>query len=132
MEKVYLAGGFKSGWMNNIELSVEGIEVVNPMRKEYSGDVRVSMNVVEYATWDKHYIKRSDIVFAYVERTNPSCIGVSAEIGYAKGLGKTVILVLESNNETIKDSYLQFLTSMADITFSDFESGLDYLRSFIY
>ena len=41
-----------------------------------------------------------------MEKTNPSGIGMSVEMGYAKALGKTVILCLEENNEHIKDGYL--------------------------
>jgi hypothetical protein len=52
------------------------------------------------------------------------------EAGYAKGLGKTVITVLEPNHETIKDAYLSFITQVSDIVFEDLESGVSYLKSF--
>ncbi|MCK5015688.1 MAG: hypothetical protein KAS32_01335, partial [Candidatus Peribacteraceae bacterium] len=73
---------------------------------------------------------KSDIVFVYAERTNPSCIGLSVEIGYAKGLNKTVILVLEPRHETREDRYMQFLKKAANITFETLEEGIDYLQSF--
>jgi hypothetical protein len=52
------------------------------------------------------------------------------EAGYAKGLGKTVILVLEKNNTTIKDRYLDFLRTVSDIVFDDLDSGIKFLSKF--
>lgn len=129
-EKVYLAGGFKSDWANEVKKCSDNFIWINPKEKEYKNGDRIVMNVNEYGKWDLHYIKLSDIVFIYVERGNTSCIGLSVEAGFAKGLGKTVILVLEPNHETIKDDYLTFLTQVADITFDNLESGIDYLKSF--
>lgn len=128
--KVYLAGGFKSDWANNIKSISDNILWINPKEKEFKNGNRVIMNVNEYGKWDLHFIKSSDIVFVYVEKTNPSCIGLSCEAGYAKGLGKTVITVLESNNEYIKDNYLSFLTQVSDIVFETLEDGVNYLKSF--
>lgn len=76
------------------------------------------------------FIKQCDILFVYVERTNPSCIGLCCEAGFAKGLGKTVITVLEPNHETIKDGYLSFITQVSDIVFETIEDGVEYLKSF--
>ena len=108
-QKVYLAGGFRTNWQELVKDSSENIYWINPKDKEFKNEERVVMDVREYAKWDLHFIKQCDILFAYVERTNTSCIGLCCEVGYAKGLGKTVILVLEENHETIKDSYLKFL-----------------------
>jgi len=129
-QKVYLAGGFKSDWSVRVKHSCDKFIWIDPRLKEYKHGQRVVMNVNEYGKWDLHFIKQSDIIFVYVERSNTSCIGLSVEAGYAKGLGKTVILVLEPNHETIKDTYLQFLTQVADIVFEDLESGIEYLKSF--
>ena len=129
-QKVYLAGGFKSNWAETVKQSSDSFKWINQKEKEYKNNERVIMNVNEYGKWDLHFIKQSDIVFVYVERGNTSCIGLSVEAGYAKGLGKTVILVLEPNHETIKDAYLQFITQAADIVFEDLQSGIDYLKSF--
>lgn len=129
-QKVYLAGGFKSDWAERVKNSCNNFIWINPKEKEFKNNERIVMNVDEYGKWDLHFIKKSDIVFVYVERSNTSCIGLSVEAGYAKGLGKTVILVLEKNHETIKDAYLSFITQVADIVFDDLESGINYLKSF--
>ena len=129
-EKVYLAGGFKSNWANEVKKCSDSFYWINPKEKEFSNGERIVMNVNEYGKWDLHFIKNSTIVFVYVERTNTSCIGLCCEAGYAKGLGKTVITVLEPNHETIKDNYLSFITQVSDIVFETLEEGIEYLKSF--
>ena len=129
-QKTYLAGGFKSDWANKVKECSNNIEWVNPKDKEFEGSKRVVMSVDEYGKWDLHFIKQSDIIFVYIERTNTSCIGLCCEAGYAKGLGKTVITVLEPNHETIKDNYLLFVTQVSDIVFDNLEDGINYLKSF--
>lgn len=129
-QKVYLAGGFKSDWATTVKESSNNFHWINPKDKEFNNGERVVMDVNEYAKWDLHFIKQCDILFVYVEITNTSCIGLCVEAGFAKGLNKTVILVLEPNHETIKDAYLSFVTQVADITFDNLESGINYLKSF--
>jgi nucleoside 2-deoxyribosyltransferase len=129
MQKVYLAGGFRTDWQNKLK-ELDGFIWLDPKEKERPNGVVIPMTVNEYGTWDLHFVKQSDIVFVYAERTNPSCIGLAVEMGYAKGIGKTIILVLEPNHETIKDNYLQFLKKGANITFETLKDGIDYLQSF--
>lgn len=121
---VYLAGGFNSEWRSKVCKRCPNLDFIDPKEKELDR----KFDSLEYGCWDLHYIKQSDICFVYMERTNPSGIGLSVEIGYAKGLGKTVILVLETGHE--KDKYFQFLKSAADIIYEDLDSGIDYLNSF--
>ena len=118
MNKVYLAGGFKSDWANKVKKCSNKIHFINPKDKEFKNGERIVMNVNEYGKWDLHFIKQCDILFVYVERTNTSCIG------------KTVITILEPNHETIKDAYLSFITQVSDIVFETFEEGVEYLKSF--
>lgn len=127
---VYLAGGFKSDWAIRVKECSDNLLYINPKEKEYKRGERIVMDVNEYGRWDLHFIKQSDVVFVYVERSNPSCIGLCCEAGYAKGLGKTVITILEPNHETIKDAYLSFITQVSDIVFEDLDSGIAYLKSF--
>ena len=129
-QTVYLAGGFKSDWALKVKECSSKLNWINPKEEEFKNGERIIMNVNEYGKWDLHFIKNSDIVFVYVEKSNPSCIGLCCEAGFAKGLGKTVITVLEPNHETIKDSYLSFITQVSDIVFDSLEDGIEYLKSF--
>ena len=130
MQKIYLAGGFKSNWTSEVKKCSNNFKWIDPKEKEFKNGERIVMNVNEYGKWDLHFVKSSDIVFVYVERTNPSCIGLCCEAGYAKGLGKTVITVLEKNHETFKDAYLSFISQVSDIVFDNLQDGIDYLKSF--
>lgn len=123
--KIYLAGGLRSNWQSVVINDVDA-DFFNPREKE----VDKVLTLTEFGTWDLHYIKQCDIVFAYMEKTNPSGIGLSVECGFAKGIGKTVIICLEENNETIKDGYLQFLKKVADITFTNLSDAINYLKLF--
>lgn len=126
---VYLSGGLNSKWQDVVIKSSNKFVFIDPRKKELG--INKNMSVSEYASWDLHYIDKCDLVFVFVEKTNPSCIGLSAEIGYAKGTGKTIILVLEKDNEHIRDSYLLFLTKLADVVFNNLPDGIKYLKTFI-
>lgn len=125
MEKqnVYLAGGFNSDWREKVK-ACANVSFIDPKEKEQKKEFQWD----EYGCWDLHFIKQSDICFVYMERSNPSGFGLSVEIGYAKGLGKTVILVLETGHE--KDSYLTFLMTVADVTYDNLDDGINFLASF--
>ena len=120
--KVYLAGGFDSDWRSKIK---SHHELIDPSEKEKSGN----WSVKSYSTWDKYAIQSCDVLFAYMERTNPSGIGLACELGYARGLGKFVILCIEPEHSYYKDSTLEFLTSFADNTFSNLELGIWFLNT---
>jgi len=122
--KVYLAGGMRSGWQSDLQSL--NLDFIDPTDKE--PERNLSLN--EYGSWDLHYVKNCDIVFAYMEKDNPAGTGMAVEIGYAKGLGKTVILCLEENNQHINDRYLAFMKTVADITFKDFQEAVNYLKLF--
>lgn len=128
--KVYLAGGFCGGWQINVKTQLKncGFVFMDPSIKE----IKETPSYIEYGVWGLHAVKNCDIVFAYMQKDNPSGVGLAVEIGYAKGLGKTVILVLEKNNKYQKDKYLDFLRLVSDITFNDLQSGINYLNSFKY
>lgn len=123
--KVYLAGGIRSGWQNNMP-KINGVEYFDPSKKESDKSLTLS----EFGTWDLHFIKESNIVFAYMEKTNPSGIGMAVEIGYAKALGKTVILCIEPNNDTIKQHRLDFMKKVSDVVYETFDEAVNYLRLF--
>ena len=122
---VYLAGGMRSGWQNKVK-QIPNIIFFDPRDKE-TDDI---WDVKKYGPWDLAHIRRSDIVFAYMEKDNPSGYGMSCEIGYAYGLGKTVVLCLEKDNQYTKDRYLAFMSQVAHITFDNIEEATKYLKTF--
>lgn len=128
--KVYLAGGYKTNWQEKFkELTNGKFEIYNPREKEFNNNERVVMDLTEYGAWDLHHIRMSDVVFVYLEKTNPSCIGAVIEARYAKGLGKTVVTVLEKEHEFIEDRYLEFIKKVSDITYDNFKDGVEFVKS---
>ena len=128
--RVYLAGGYKSCWQDVVRRELKDqFTIYDPKEKEFKNGHRVLMELSEYGSWDLHHIRNSDVVFVFLERTNPSCIGAVIEAGYAKGLGKTVITVLEKNHETIEDRYLEFIKKVSDITYEKLSDGISFLKS---
>jgi len=123
--KIYLAGGLRSGWQEKIKNALPQFDFISPLDKDDK-----SMNVLEYGTWDLHQIKYCEMVFAYMEKSNPSGIGLSCEIGFAYGIGKTVVTVLEPENEHTKDNYLQFIKKVSHLCFDNLEEGIKYLSNF--
>ncbi|MCZ4409098.1 hypothetical protein O3Q51_09775 [Cryomorphaceae bacterium 1068] len=122
--KVYLAGGMTTGWQD---------DVVSKFNGEFTFfDPRSHLldSVDEYTIWDMHYVKNCDILFGYMEESNPSGYGLSLEVGFAKALGKTVILVDERSpkDQAFERNY-KFIQSVADIYFNKIEDGIGMLRS---
>jgi nucleoside 2-deoxyribosyltransferase len=126
MQKVYLAGGMRVDWREHLKRECGGFIFFCPVDKETSHH----MTVDEYGTWDLHHIKQADIIFGYMERTNPSGIGLACEIGAAYGMGKTVILVLEKDSKHFDDEKLAFMRKVAHITFTELQDGIKYLKTF--
>lgn len=128
MIKVYLAGGMRSNWRERVMKEVPNLLYFNPKTKEYS-DERMIWSPDMYGTWDLVHVRICDIIFGYMEKTNPSGIGMAAELGVGYGLGKTNILCLEQNR-IIPPRYSDFMKKVAHITFDDFKESVNYLKTF--
>lgn len=126
---VYLCGGMRTGWQDIVieQAKKRNPELVflDPRSKEKEEGPKLS--VKEYASWDLHAIKKSDIIFAYFEADNPSGFGLASEVGYAAGLGKTIILCVAPDNKYHEQRYINFLTALATINFVNFHNAIDYL-----
>lgn len=87
--KIYLAGGFKSGWQDDVKEAFElrpDVEFFDP-REHKLHDPR------DYTKRDLEAIREADVVLAYMESDNPGWPNLAFEVGYAHALGKQVVLV---------------------------------------
>jgi nucleoside 2-deoxyribosyltransferase len=127
-QQVYLAGGFHGTWQDEIKQKIGNLleDTENVDEIIFDPKMHGLPTLKDYGCWDLHKIQECDILFAYSEKTNPG-VGYLMELAYAKGLGKTVILVLEPENKHINDRYLQFATLFADNVFTDFKEGVAFL-----
>jgi nucleoside 2-deoxyribosyltransferase len=133
LPKVYLAGGFHGGWRNVIHQELKDkLILIDPLTPELDKDgKRKMLSFDEFTAWDLWAIRTADIVFVYSEATNPGQ-GYIVEAGYAKGLGKTVILVREPNNLHMPDRYLSFIDCVSDYKTDTLEKGIEVLKRFTY
>ncbi len=123
--KIYLAGGMKSGWQDNvINRFLNKFDFFNPRDHQLDKSS-------EYTIWDLHFVKESDILFAYMEKDNPSGFGLTLELGFAKALNKTIILVDERSavNESFANRF-KIVRESSSITFNNIEDGIKFLERF--
>lgn len=125
--KLYTAGGFHGDWRNIIkERFGDKFIILDPLSIDLEEGKRKNLPFKVFTAWDLWAIRTADVVFVYSERTNPGQ-GYIVEAGYAKGLGKTVILVREPDNQHMPDKYLQFIDCVADYVCDNLEEGLQFL-----
>ena len=124
-QKIYLSGGFSSNWQKQIIESLgDKFIYFNPRDHKLKESKK-------YWTWDVHFIKECDILFAYMENTNPSGYGLALEIGMAFSINKTIILVDErSHFDTDFKRYFEIVHLSSNIVFSKLDEGIQYLLNF--
>jgi len=123
--KVFLSGGFKSDWQSQVINQLgDSFVFFNP--REHNLD-----DPANYTTWDIHFVKDCDILFAHMESTNPSGYGLAFELGLAYALNKTIILVDErSNVDPVFSNYFKILHNAASSMFNNLDAGIAYLKKF--
>ena len=123
--KVYLSGGFSTNWQSKVVKNLDQKFIFfNPREHglEHSDF---------YTTWDIHFVKNCDILFAYMEATNPSGFGLSFELGIAYALNKTIILIDEkSMNDKNFEKYFKIMHRPSGVVLSNLDEGIEYLSKF--
>lgn len=115
--KVYLAGGMRGDWRNIVKELVPFATFIDPVEHGF-------VEPEEYTPWDLAGVRECDVVFAYLEKSNPSGLGMMLEIGYGKGLSKFVIFVDEKN-----ERYTQIGRIAADVVYDSLRSGVEMLKA---
>ncbi len=122
--RVYLSGGFHSGWQYTVIEAVDQhveVEWYNPLTH---GLTRPQ----DYTIWDLEHIRLCDVVFAYMEASSPCGLGVALEVGYARGMGKPVILVdKKSGTDTAFFRYFALTKFTASQVVYDLDQGIEML-----
>jgi hypothetical protein len=124
--KVYLAGGMNSNWQAKvIEHFGEQFIFYNPV------DHCLNKSK-EYTAWDLFYVSKADLVFAFMEETNLSGYGLTLEIGYAKGLGKNIILIDEKSKlDKAFGERFKIVRDSSTIVYDSLQQGIEFLGSFL-
>ena len=124
--KVFLSGGMnESNWQQEVINSVgkEGYIYFNP-REHFLSKSN------EYTMWDLFYIKNCDVVFAYMQKDNPSGFGLTLEIGFAAALGKQIILIDEKSfiDKNFEQKF-KIVRESSSIVFDNFSDGINFLKN---
>ena len=124
MKMVYLSGGLHSRWQSNVIAELgDKFKFSDP-----SNHGLKSPNL--YAVWDLHAVKKCDILFVYIEQSNPSGIGAAFEAGVAKSAGIPIILVDEkSASDEVFGKRFAIVSELADVVFNNLSDGLSFLNS---
>lgn len=149
---VYLSGGTVSDWQDRIiqYFAAESwVEFYNPKKFKLGPMEAPELRI--FGPMDLNRIKECDILFAYLEKTNPTPVNVALELGCAKGLGKITILCDEWTPEAydkkelrtmattdpnvqatwFKPHYVDLLNSWADFVEPDFGIALEILKHLV-
>lgn len=127
MIKVYLAGGFHTNWQEKVIESLKDKREISFSNPKDHGLLKSN----QYYLWDTLHLEKCDIVLAYLEKTNPLALGLIFELGYARGLGKKVVLVDEkSEYDSEYAKQFKFAKESVDIILEDLEEAIKFLESF--
>lgn len=119
--RVYLAGGFKSGWQDRVMAQCKTFKFADPR----------SHSLIEpqhYTAWDLQALRSCQVVLAYAEAKNPGLYALSLEIGYAKAAGSLVLLVDERSTDPTSGRYFAMVRATADLVFDDLDEAINYLN----
>jgi hypothetical protein len=83
---VYLAGGMKTAWQDDVKKAVPGVIFIDPREHGLKDELG-------YTAWDLAGVERADIVFGYMEASNPSGAGLAVEFGWGARADKLLLLV---------------------------------------
>jgi len=122
--RIYLAGGFKGGWHEEVTKKLYNFEIFNPQKHNLD-------EVEKYTSWDLFHVKKCDILLGYMSKDNPSGYGLALEIGYANALNKLVILVDErSKEDKIFKRYFSICHASSNVILNSLEEAIDYIKTF--
>ena len=123
--KVYLAGGMKGDWQDQL-ISILGkqVEFIDPRDHCLIAEE-------DYTDWDLKGVFECDVLFAYMEKSNPSGYGMMLEIGYAKALGKLIIFAHQGRDNDDRKGYFGMARVCADAQFTTFGHALSYLEGLV-
>jgi len=124
---VYLAGGLRSGWQDEVIEACPDVEFLNPrdayLEAKESGEPE---DPKDYVRRDVEWLRKCDVVFLFQESDLPETANCSWELGYAKALGKLCIYV----NQRVKpERYASLLALTSNCYTNDLQEGIAWLMT---
>jgi len=124
--RIYLAGGFHSTWQAKVKQACEAAGKSFLFIDPSTNGLR---NPHNYTSWDMRGVELADIIFAYMQSSNPGGYATAAEVGYARGLGgKSIIFVDDFGPEDESRSrYFEMVRQMSDYKFTGLDRAIVFL-----
>lgn len=119
--KIYLAGGFRSGWQETVKSKLKGFELLDPGAHGIE-------DPVEYTRWDLAAVRDSEIVLANMEASNPGGYSLALEVGFAKALGKSIYLVDQIEDPSVS-RYFEMVRQCSDRVFQTLDEAIEYIAA---
>jgi len=115
---VYLCGGMRSGWQERVKSACPNHRFRDPCDSGL-------LSPADYTVWDLRAVVWCELVFAYMEADNPSGHGLCLEIGYALGMRRRPVLLVDEARRPDMAIVREAATWCVD----SFDAGLERLRS---
>jgi len=119
---IYLAGGMRSNWQDQVIEAFKGENEIN----FFDPRTHSLTDPIEYTKWDLDHVKKCDVVLAYMEKDNPSGAGLCLEIGYAKALDNKMILFVD---EVPDNKYFGMVRACAWAVFTDLDEAIETIKN---
>jgi len=126
-QKVYLAGGFHSGWQKIVRSAFHNVLEVTFLDPS-THNIKDSL---DYTPWDLSAISASQIVFAYLEEGNPGAYALSLELGYAAALKKRIVLVDTVPTKDARHKYFEMVRAVTNNKAPSLEQGIELLKDML-
>ncbi|UPL05444.1 hypothetical protein PisoF_01092 [Pseudomonas sp. IsoF] len=120
-KKIYLAGGFRSGWQAVVKSKLQGFELLDPSAHDIE-------DPVEYTRWDLAAVRDSEIVLANMEASNPGGYSLALEVGFAKALGKPIYLVDQIEDPSLS-RYFEMVRQCSNRVFRSLNEAIEYIAT---
>jgi len=122
---VYLAGGMRSSWQERAVGALgEYARLLDP--REHQLDAPT-----EFTRVDLDAIDASQMVFAYLETSNPGGYALAFELGYAKARGQIVVLVDEKRSDPEHERAMRLVAAAVDVQAGTLDEGLEKARQIL-
>lgn len=129
---VYLAGGMKSGWQDQVKLALrkihdQGLVRWSDPRDNYTADPK------EYLLLDVMRAESADIIFGVAEDDNPGLYALCVELslGHAKGARTLLVNQLKETTDPKRKKYFQFVQVVCDFETDKWHEGINMLERMI-
>lgn len=119
---VYLAGGMKTAWQDVVKKAVPGVIFIDPREHGLKDEPG-------YTAWDLAGVERADIVFGYMEASNPSGAGLAVEFGWGGRAGKLLLLVEQEGYA--QQRYFGMVRALAHARYQGDEGLADAIKALI-